>query len=105
MTPSTNYSRGETFPVLDADRRYADTEYGRHIIAEVGCVEPYIGETDYWATLPLRVVIDAAAGPHIECGPYSLDAADIRALQAAIRAYHEVFGQHGLRVIAGGATP
>lgn len=103
MTDHSPCAPGETFPILDADRSFADREYNRHVIAETGFTEPYIGETDDWVTMPLRVVVDAASGVHIELGPYDLGIADIRALQGAIRTYYENASRSRLRIIKEGS--
>jgi hypothetical protein len=81
------------FPVLDAPRHQESNDLGRAIIDTFGFVEPYIGETDSWVSMPLRLVHDQAAGWHLELGPYNLDAADILSLRQAIAAYDQAKGQ------------
>jgi hypothetical protein len=78
------------FPVLDAPRLYANNMLSRCVIDTLGDIEPYIGETDSWVSMPLRLVYDQAAGWHLECGPYDLDRADIERLRAAIARYDEL---------------
>lgn len=96
------YSPGAVnFPIIDAGYDYANQVYNREVISEVGYVEPHISEIDDWCTMPVRVVVDAASGIHIEVGPYGLDAADVRMLQNAIRAYYENINSGRLRVIDG----
>lgn len=81
------------FPLLDADRAVANAELGRDVIAELGAVEPHIDELDSWCTLPLRLVVDQAAGMHLEIGPYSITGDDIERLRAAIKAYDQAVGR------------
>lgn len=76
------------YPVLDAPRTFADTELSRVVINDqLAPIEPHIEETDWYVTLPLRIVYDQGAGVHIEIGPYSMDGRDIERLRAAITAY------------------
>ncbi|WP_368834358.1 hypothetical protein [Mycobacterium intracellulare] len=89
----SNRGPAPDFPVLDAARHHGNNEFGRAIVETFGFVEPYIGETDGWASMPLRLVHDQAAGWHLELGPYDLDAADILALRQAIAAYDQVTGR------------
>lgn len=79
------------FPVLDAPRA-PHSGFGRAIIDVFGDLEPYIGETDSWVAMPLRLVHDQAAGFHLELGPYDLDAADINRLRKVIAAYDQATG-------------
>lgn len=91
-----NRGIGPAFPVMDAPRHAEKNELGRAIMDTFGFVEPYIGETDSWVSMPLRLVHDQAADWHIELGPYDLDAADIAALRQAIAAYDQAIGRdHG----------
>lgn len=85
------------FPVLDATYAVANDELGRHVIAELGAIEPHIDELDSWCLLPLRLVVDQAAGLHIEVGPYSLSELDIERLRAAIAAYDLAVGRQEAR--------
>ncbi|WP_406813979.1 hypothetical protein [Mycobacterium sp. M23085] len=75
------------FPVLDAPRLHANNEFGRFVIETLGAVDAYLEETDYWTSIPVRLVHDQASGMHIECGPYGLARDDIEVLRAAIAAY------------------
>jgi hypothetical protein len=75
------------FPILDAPRTDANAELGRCILDVLGLIEPHLPELDDWCAMPLRLVHDQAGGVHIECGPYSLDRADIEVLRAAIASY------------------
>ena len=51
-------------------------------------VEPYIDETDYWCSMPVRVSHAPTAGVVIELGPYTpIDPRDIARLRAAIRSW------------------
>lgn len=81
------------FELLDAPRTEANAELGRVIYDTFGFVEPYIEETDSYCSMPLRLTFDQAAGWHLECGPYDLDAADILALRQAIAAYDQAVGK------------
>lgn len=80
------------FPVMDADRATATTEYGRTVFDVFRPVEAHIAELDDWVAMPLRLVHDQAAGWQIELGPYNLDAADIGTLRRAIAAYDAATG-------------
>ncbi|ODR03783.1 hypothetical protein BHQ15_17800 [Mycolicibacillus koreensis] len=81
------------FPSLDAPRATANTEYNRDIIDILGHIEPYVGEVDYWCSMPIRLTHNQAAGFILEVGPYDLDRADIDALRAAIVAYDAATGR------------
>lgn len=81
------------FPSLDASRATATAEYNRAIIAFLGRIGPYLGEVDYWCSMPLRLTHNQAAGFILEVGPYDLDRADIDALRAAIVAYDAATGE------------
>ncbi|WP_142256612.1 hypothetical protein [Mycobacterium colombiense] len=86
------------FPVLDAPRLHANNEFGRFVIDTIGVVDAYLEETDYWTSMPVRLVHDQANGCHLELGPYSLDRCDIDVLRGAIAAYDEAtrpLGQPG----------
>jgi hypothetical protein len=75
------------FPVLDALRTHANSDFGRMILDAFGDVEAYLEETDSWIAMPVRLVYDDAAGWHLELGPYSMDVCDINVLRAAIASY------------------
>lgn len=80
------------FPILDAVRLPPDQPGGRTIIDTLGHLEPFLDETDYWCSMPLRLVHNQLAGIGIELGPYSLNANDIDQLRAAIAAYDRAAG-------------
>ena len=80
------------FPILDADRSTDTAEVGRHICDEFPPIEPRIPETDYWVSMPVRLVYDQAAGWHLEVGPYDFSRADIDRLRSAIAAYDAAVG-------------
>lgn len=90
----SNRGLGPDFPVLDAPRHQKAEEFGRAIIDTFGFVEPYIGETDSWVSMPLRLVHDQAASWHLEFGPYDLDAADIMTMRRAIAVYDTAIGNN-----------
>ena len=81
-----------SFPILDATRGYANTSLGRAILDAFGFVEPLVAEMDTWCAMPLRLVHDDGSGYHLELGPYSLNAADVETLRAAIFAYDDAVG-------------
>lgn len=81
------------FPVLDALRT---AEFGRTVIDVLPSLEPYVELSDYWCTMPLRLVHSPLSGIGIEVGPYALDHNDIEHLRAAINSYDNAAG-HGPR--------
>ncbi|WP_137149465.1 hypothetical protein [Mycolicibacterium sp. CR10] len=62
------------FPVLDANREH---QPGRVILDDLGVIEPYVDETDYWCAMPLRVSHSPTTHVAIEIGPYTIDSRDI----------------------------
>lgn len=76
------------FPILDGVPQGGPD---RTIIDALGVLEPYVAESDSWCALPVRLVRTQAAGLQFELGPYTLDAADICTLRAAIAAYDAAF--------------
>ncbi|ELR85684.1 MULTISPECIES: hypothetical protein [Mycobacterium] len=83
----TDFTTEPNYDVLDAPREHGNTGLGRCIVDSFGHVEPYLEEADGWVSLPLRLVVDQAAGMHLECGPYDFDRADIDRLREAVNAY------------------
>jgi hypothetical protein len=80
------------FPILDSPRAGDPYTYpGRAILDFHGYIEPYVDEMDYWVAMPVRLV-HTVDGLGIEIGPYSLDAADIMRLRAAIASYDQATG-------------
>lgn len=82
------------FPILDATRPGPDQHGGRTIIDTLDPIEPFLDETDYWCSMPLRLVHSQLAGVGIELGPYSLDHNDIERLRAAIAVYDDATGRN-----------
>lgn len=81
------------FPVLDAPRPIADSEIGRLVIDDqLAPIEPFIEETDWYVTMPIRLVYDQGSALHLEIGPYSMCKTDIERLRAAITAYDKAQG-------------
>lgn len=81
------------FPILDSDRPSPAQPGGRSIIDYLGFLKPYVDETDYWCSMPMRLVHNPLAGFGIEIGPYTLDADDIHRLRKAVAAYELAVGQ------------
>lgn len=81
------------FPPMDSTRQAGNAESGRTIFDSFGYCEPYLPEVDGWASMPLRLVHDQAAGWHLELGPYDLDRSDIELLRRAIAAYDRAVGR------------
>jgi hypothetical protein len=75
------------FPILDAPRYWANCEHHRVILDFHGYFEAYVDEMDSWVAMPVRLVHTTTGGFALEVGPYTLDAADIRVMQAAIASY------------------
>lgn len=81
------------FPVLDSPRAGHPFSYpGRAVIDVHGCIEPYVDDTDYWVSIPVRTVHTEGGGWGIELGPYRLNAEDIDRLRAAIASYDQATG-------------
>lgn len=72
------------FPVLDSSRHMSE---GRVVLDELGHIEPYVDEMDWWCRMPLRVAHTTASDVVIEIGPYTLDSEDIERLRAALRSH------------------
>ncbi|WP_137147544.1 hypothetical protein [Mycolicibacterium sp. CR10] len=72
------------FPMLDANR---DHQPGRVVLDDLGLIEPYVDETDYWCSMPLRVSHSPTTHVAIEIGPYTIDSRDIERLREALRVY------------------
>jgi len=87
------------FEILDAPRGYANREHQRVILDFHGHIEAYIDEMDSWVAMPVRLVHTAAGGFGIEVGPYTLDIADIRLMEAAIASYYQATGNPPLKVV------
>lgn len=90
---TTTADTTSVFPVLDAPRPVADSEYGRVIFDVFGILEPYTEANDDYSSMPVRLVHDATAGFRIELGPYSLSGADINVLREAVAAYDQTTGR------------
>lgn len=67
-------------PVLDGP--YSRDTY-RRVVRELGSVDAYAQEADWWLRLPVRVIFDCD-GHGLEVGPYRIDLFELDVLRHAI---------------------
>lgn len=70
---ATHHTKGtqmNDFPVLDTDRSTIPGGEGTKTeLADLGMIEPYVDEMDWWCRLPVRVTHGYVSGVCIELGP------------------------------------
>lgn len=86
------------FPTIDYARD-GDKDEHRDILDDLGAIEPYLDETDWWCRIPVRITHSCLSGVCIELGPYTLGENEVERLRSALRSYDVINHGPGVRRI------